>query len=76
MTHWFLVQGAACAGTVVLADGVVAVGAVVVVIVVVALQETLFSCTFVLLVLLGCLPPKSVSAKSAEVMMVSIAFSE
>ena len=82
MTHLFLVQGTVCAGTDVLADVVVvdgAVGAMGVVAVITALLEALLSCTFVMLVLLGHPPKKSVStesAQSAKVVIISIAFSE
>ena len=51
MTHLFLLQGAVCAGTDVLADVGMDIGAVGAAVVVVALLESLFSCTFVLLVL-------------------------
>ena len=80
MTHLLLVQGAVCAGTDVLADVVMvvgAVGAIVAVVEVVALLETLFSSMFVLSVLWGVHQNKCVpSAKSAKVIVISIAFSE
>ena len=50
-----------------------AVGVVGTVVVVVALLETLLSCTFTLL---GVTAKKSVSAKSAKVMKVSTTFAE